>query len=97
MSIRATVRVKNTESQSQRPEKQAVESAAKMLKELGFDVLRVGRFGVSIEGADERFSDVFGVQVEPANGLVSKVNPKQRKLADLVDLVEVAPEPKKFA
>jgi hypothetical protein len=97
MSTRATVRVKSAETgRAGRPEKQQLESTAKILEGLGFDVLRVGRFGVSIEGSDERFAEVFGVQVPPSKSLVASVNPQQKELADLVDLLEVAPEAKQF-
>jgi hypothetical protein len=98
MSTRATVRVKSPDTgEAGRPEKQQLESTAKILKGLGFDVLRVGRFGVSIEGSDERFAEVFGVQIPSSKSVVASVHPKQKELADLVDLLEVVPEPKQFA
>lgn len=98
MSTRATVRVKSADSQGTgRPEKQQLESTAKVLAGLGFEVLRVGRFGVSIEGTADRFAEIFGVQIPSAKSFVSVVHPQLQELADLVDLLEITSEPEKFA
>jgi hypothetical protein len=98
MATRATVRVTpEDESDSGRPAKDRLQSAARILEGLGFGVVRVGRFGVSIEGDEHRYHEVFGVAVPgKKEGLVTPVRPTDEKLAGLVDSLEITPEPTYF-
>ena len=67
------------------------------MADLGFDVVRVGRFGVSVNADDKRFETVFGVQVPQGTGLVHELHDPPESLRGLVDLLEVVPEPHYFA
>ena len=62
----------------------------------GFSVLRIGRFGISVEGTVEDFHRAFGVTVESGKALVSTVAPAAPGLS-AIDLVEVASSPTTFA
>lgn len=95
MDARATVRVRSRTA-AERPSVGSVEAAAKLLSELGFGIVRIGRFGISIEGAPETFQSALGVEVRSGKALVAPVRPKSAELANLVDLIEVTPEPSHF-
>jgi hypothetical protein len=94
MQISATVRVKA--SHGGKPDRRRLEEAAKLLRQSGFNVLRIGRFGVSIRGDDRDFSRVLGVKAEPNCALKVNVSPEQGALRRLVDLVEITPSPQYF-
>ena len=50
----ATVRVRSaTDTAGERPDPARMERAAALLQESGFEVLRIGRFGVNIKGDDQ--------------------------------------------
>jgi hypothetical protein len=98
MSTRATVRVTPEDETGGRPAADRLQSAARILEGLGFGVVHVGRFGVSIEGDDDRYHKVFGVQLPRKNeSLVTPVRPTDEKLAALVDSLEITPEPEYYS
>jgi len=97
MITRATVHVTpDGESRGGRPAKDRLQSAARILEGLGFGVVHVGRFGVSIEGDEDRYHEVFGVVPPKNEALVTSVQPSDEKLAGLVDSLEIRPEPTYF-
>ena len=55
MQVAATVRVRSSE-EGARPHKSKLAEAAKLLEQSGFEVTRVGRFGVSVKGDDSDLS-----------------------------------------
>jgi hypothetical protein len=94
LSTVATVRVRPNEGPAPaRPSREALDEAAKLLAERGFKIIRVGRFGVSIAGEAATFSRELGVDVSEDRPLVESAKPRYEPLADLIDLVEVAPPP----
>jgi hypothetical protein len=95
--LSATVRVRlDGDSASGKPSPTALHDTAALLTELGFHVLNVGRFGVSIEGEAKEFSRVLGVDLEQDKPLVAEVHPQDPKLQTLIDLIEATPKPKLF-
>lgn len=94
MQVRAHLRVTPTHGSAERPPAPArLKDAADALGSLGFTVLRVGRRGVSIEADARDFQDALGVPPPGPEGGSIKVRPSDRRLADLVDLIEVTPQP----
>jgi len=77
-----------------RPAKDRVQKAASALSKEGFDVLHVGRFGVSVSSDQEKFARVLGVDVKA--GKVVQVAPQHEELKDLVDILQVDSEPEYF-
>jgi hypothetical protein len=60
----ATVRVRSaTDTAGERPDPARMERAAAPLQQSGFEVLRIGRFGVNIKGDDQAFQRELGVDV----------------------------------
>jgi hypothetical protein len=96
MATRATVRVTSEDKSSGRPAKDRLQSAARILEGLGFGVVHVGRFGISIEGDENRYHQVFGVLPGKNEALVTPVRPTDEKLAALVDSLEIRPEPEYY-
>lgn len=96
MQVSATVRVRCGAADRDRPARARLEQAARLLEEAGFAVLRIGRFGVSIRGEAHDFSRVLGVEAVPSRALAAPVDPPSPELRDLVDLVEIASEPKSY-
>jgi hypothetical protein len=95
--VSATVRVRPPAAEpSGKPRQAALLDAAKILSDSGFRVLRVGRFGVSIEGDSGKFSRVLGVDVEPNRAVVAAVRPSDAKLKSLVDILEATPKPQTY-
>ena len=92
MEVAATVRVKSDVS-GDKPEQAKLERTADVLQSLGFQVLKIGRFGVSIRGEETDFSKVLGVEASPNKALSAEVNPTRPELKELIDLVEVTPKP----
>ncbi len=90
--MKATVRVR-ANSESERPDRNRLESAARELATEGFDVLRVGRFGVSVSGDRERFLQSLGVDLQST---VAEAHPSRAALRELVDLVQLDSEPEYF-
>lgn len=95
--VTATVRVRSDDEANQRPTRVRMEEAADYLRKLGFDVLRVGRFGLSVQAFRSVLERELGVQLGPDDVLVSEVNPPKAELAKLIDLVEIAPPAEHFA
>jgi hypothetical protein len=96
MRAKATVRVRPTDGSALLPEKFQLERAAEVLKAQGFDVLRLGRAGVNVEGDASIFEQELGVNVERPGGIVAKVKPKEPEHDELFDSVEIAPSPSSF-
>lgn len=94
---KATVRVSPPNSEpGQRPDREHLERAAQLLKESGFEILRVGRFGVNIQGDEQAFARELGVHLLGQDPLVEPVAAPHRELNSLIDLVEVAGRPMSF-
>jgi hypothetical protein len=70
-----------------------MERTAELLQEGGFEVLRVGRFGVNVQGDEQAFQRELGVNVQGAESLVETPRPHHEELSKLIDLVEVAGKP----
>jgi hypothetical protein len=95
--LSATVRVRlGDNSASGKPSEATLRDAAARLTEFGFRVLKVGRFGVSIEGEAKEFSRILGVELEKDRPLVAEVHPQDPKLQTLVDMIEAAPKPQLY-
>jgi hypothetical protein len=73
-----------------------MELAARLLRESGFVVLRVGRFGVSIQGEDKDFEQELGVNIQGKEHVVEVPRPRSAELSRLIDLVEIAGPPLNF-
>lgn len=92
MTIRAALRVIPSARGLPRPEDERLQEAARCLERLGITVLRIGRFGVSVEANEDDFSRVLGVQRATVHTGTTSVNPPDSQLAALIDQVEIAPE-----
>ena len=90
-----TLRVRLTSPETHPPE-ELLSRAARLLGQVGFKVLHVGRFGVSVEASPETFASELGLQSVTEQGQVEKPNPRLPELAELVDLLEVTPPPTYF-
>ena len=97
MTTRATVRVTSQDGSDAKPDRGRLEAAASKLTERGFQVTRIGRFGVNIEGPEATFAKELGVKVKPQQSLVAPIKPAESGLSDLIDLVEVAGAPTPMA
>jgi hypothetical protein len=62
----------------------------------GFEVLRIGRFGVNIQGDEQAFQRELGVDVSKSKNLVEAPRPSHQELSKLIDLVEIAGPPSNF-
>jgi len=94
MDVTATVKVRAAAGGSaDKPEPARVERAAALLKERGFAIQRLGRFGVSIIGSGETFARVLGVDAAPGKALAAAVKTDTPELNDLLEHVEVVPKP----
>lgn len=98
MTIRATVRVRPREQAepASRPHPEDLREAARLLQERGFRVLRIGRFGVSVEATPELFRRELGLAPFAAPDWVQAPRPVVADLDGLIDLVEATPEPESF-
>jgi hypothetical protein len=54
-----------------------MERAAALLQESGFEVLRIGRFGVNIRGDDQAFQRELRVDVSKSGNLVEAPRPRR--------------------
>lgn len=90
------VRGRNSEGVNALPERQDVARVADILGIAGFKILRVGRLGVSLEGTEELFEKVLGVDCSNGRPGVYRAVSPNRELRDLVELVEIAPPPTYF-
>jgi len=94
----ATVRVRpEADAAGGRPGQAKMERAADLLKQRGFEVLRIGRYGVNIKGDDQAFQRELGVDVSNAKSVVEAPRPAHQELSQLIDLVEVTGKPTNFA
>ena len=94
MDVSATISVKPADGD--KPDRAKLEEAARLLKESGFEVTRIGRFGVSVTGKQDDFSRVLGVEAAPDKAMATPAKPAQRELGDLIDKVEVVPKPQLY-
>lgn len=94
MQVAATISVKP--DKGAKPDRAKLEEAARLLKQHGFDVVRIGRFGVSVTGSQSDFARVLGVDAAPNTALAVPANPSQPELHDLIDRIEVAPDPQLY-
>lgn len=94
MPVAAALRV--TSEPGTRPSAKAIEDAASALERLGFSVVSQGRFAITVEAPEERFRDVFGVDLRGCRTLVVDVKPSDPALASAVDLLEVVEPPRSF-
>lgn len=93
--IAATLHVTSIEgSSSLRPGPERVQQAAEALRELGFEVVRAGRFGVRVRADARRFQEALGVPLTAADSGSMPISQPNASLVGLIDLVEVLPEPK---
>lgn len=92
MQVSATVQAKRDENDA-RPSRITVETLADELRRRGFEVLRAGRFGVSVRADETAFQHTFGFDPvgspEPTHKVISG---ELRRLADAVELA-VPPTP----
>jgi len=95
MLVSATVRVRFDKAEAS-PERARVEQAARLLEQLGFEILRIGRFGVNVRAQDSTFHRILGVKPAPNQALAAPVSSTNPALRELVDLVEVAPKPQLY-
>ncbi len=91
----ASVRIRATGMGEAAPDRQALNSAADTLRDHGFEILRVGRSGVSIRGTKQVFARELGIHPVEGVPLVTAPTPASG-LSHLVDLVEIAPQPAYF-
>lgn len=99
MTIKATVRVrprKPVEPTMLRPDPEDLQEAARLLSACGFQVRRVGRFGVSVEADADVFLRTLGVDLRLASDRVKVPRPASPDLDRLIDLVESSPDPEIF-
>jgi hypothetical protein len=94
MDVSATISVKRVDGD--KPDRSKLEEAARLLKESGFEVTRIGRYGVSVTGKQDDFSRVLGVEAAPDKAMATPAKPAQGQLGDLIDKVEVAPKPQLY-
>jgi hypothetical protein len=79
-----------------RPDRKTLEHAAKLLAESGFEVRRIGRFGISLAGEPSVFERELGIKPMPGKSLVADIAPRSLPLAKLVDQIEIAGMPDFF-
>lgn len=92
MQVSATIQAKR-EKPDARPSRTTVESLADELRRRGFEVLRAGRFGVSVRADETAFQRTFGFDPCSSSDPTHKViSGELRRLADAVE-VAVAPTP----
>ena len=92
----ATLRVRPEGENSARPTRDRVQEAAEALRQRGFDVFHLGRFGVSVRGESPLFEREFGVHLLKDRATVAELELHNSTLAGLVDLLEVAPPAQLF-
>ncbi len=96
MTVSATVRVRPATEGQDRPDQARLDEAARLLGESGFDILRIGRFGVAIRGEHADFLRVLGVNTAPNKSLSAAVEPPDQRLRKLIDLIEIVPPPSHY-
>ncbi|PIM54301.1 hypothetical protein CS062_05180 [Roseateles chitinivorans] len=68
-----------------------MQQAADVLRDLGFDIVRTGRFAVSVRGQPQQFEAVLGVPAADLLGVSGPLTPRVPDLMGLVDYIEVLP------
>jgi hypothetical protein len=95
MTVHAMLRVAAIDGgQDTKPERSRVEAAAEALRENGFEIVRLGRFGVSVAAPAGVFESVLGARVQAGVAMSAAVEPSAASLAGLVVAIEVAAPPK---
>jgi len=90
--IRATVHVTASSGDSNhRPEPARVQRAADSLRGLGFEVVRAGRYGVSVKADRQRFEVELGIAPGHAEGAGVAISPRDNALTGLIDYVDILP------
>lgn len=95
--LTASVRVIPDEPGQGRPNAARMHEAAERLRKLGFTVVRIGRFGVSVAGSEREFERILGCNPTIGSSASRSVSLEDPLLQRLVDAVEVAPPPKLLA
>jgi hypothetical protein len=95
MQVSATIGAKSAEKGA-RPDRAKLEEMANELRRCGFEVLRVGRFGVSVTGDESTFAEFLGVEAKPDEALSVPARPAGAALRDMVGTVEVVPRPQLY-
>jgi hypothetical protein len=96
MNVSATVRIRPGTADQDAPDRARLEKAARLLQQSGFDVLRIGRLGISVRGAQGDFARVLGVDAAPNVPLTAVPHAFDPLLHDLIDMVEVTSRPKSY-
>jgi hypothetical protein len=92
MQVSATIQAKRDEREA-RPSRIIVETLADELRRRGFEVLREGRFGVSVRADETAFQQTFGFDPSSSSDPTHKIiSGELRRLADAVE-VAVPPTP----
>jgi hypothetical protein len=73
-----------------------MQRTAELLEQSGFEILRVGRFGVSVRGDEKAFKQELGVSPSRGSSLVETPHPNSEELSRLIDLVEISEKPLNF-
>lgn len=95
--LTANVRVIPDDPAHRKPAPEKVLAAADRLDALGFTVVRVGRFGVSVTAPEEQFLDVLGCKPLSQNAPSMPISPNDPQLKRLVDAVEMPLTPHMLA
>ena len=95
MQISATIGAKSAEK-GERPDRATLEEMADALRRCGFEVRRIGRFGVSVIGDASAFAEFLGVEAKPGKAQSLAAQPADKALRDLVGMVEVVPDPQLY-
>ena len=96
MDVTATVKVRSADGSDEKPARDRIERAAALLEQSGFEIQRLGRFGVSIVGKHKDFARVLGVECEAGKPLAAAVKANEPELNELLENVEVVPKPKLY-
>ena len=89
MSIRATLIMLSSKPGHPAPREQS-NLLTQRLRQLGFTVLSVGRFGISVEADEALFEAMLGVPAPSRRGLSLDLHQPDERLAGLVSKVCVA-------
>lgn len=88
----ATIGVVPETPSNSRPSRERVSEAAAALKDVGFEVLHSGRFGVTVRGQLTTYVKALGVTPQANAALATTISPSAPELARLVDRIEIAPK-----
>ena len=83
MDVSATISVKPADGE--KPDRTKLEEAARLLKESGFEVTRIGRYGVSVPGEQTTSPACSALTRRPTRRWRCQAKPAQRELDDLID------------